>query len=52
MLQWINAERTVLVRCWPEDEGAPPEEMEVATREDPDAIWGPPVSVRLEADRG
>lgn len=40
---WVNAERTVLVRLW--DDGS----MEVATRSEPGATWGPPVEVREEA---
>lgn len=40
---WVNAERTVLVRLW--DNGS----MEVATRPDPGASWGPPVTVIEEA---
>lgn len=34
---WVNDDRTVLVRLW--DTGA----LEVATRPDRDAVWGPPV---------
>lgn len=40
---FVNEERTVLVRIWPD--GA----AEVATRPDSDAIWGPPTSVREDA---
>lgn len=36
---WVNEERTVFVRMWAS--GA----VEVATRETPDDIWGPPVSL-------
>jgi hypothetical protein len=36
---WINDERTVLVRLW--SDGT----MEVATREDPSYVWGPPTYV-------
>ena len=39
---WINSEQTVLVRVWQLNE-----QMEVMTREHPDAIWNPPV--RMEA---
>ena len=39
---WVDETRTVLVRAW--DDGI----MEVATREHPDAIWGPPVRLREE----
>ena len=46
MRQWINAERTVLVRTWASEDQ--PTWMEVATRPDSGAIWGPPVTVRLE----
>lgn len=50
MVQWVNAERTVLVRYWPKDDGGQtmPEAMEVATREDSDGIWSPPIKVTLE----
>lgn len=43
MTQWINEERTVLVRTWG-DLGT----LEVAVREDPGAVWGPPVIVVRE----
>lgn len=33
---WVNDERTVLVRQW--DDGR----VEVAMREEPDHVWGPP----------
>lgn len=36
---WLNDERTVLVRLWPDGQ------MEVSTRETPDHIWGPPILV-------
>lgn len=39
---WVNAERTLLVRLW--DSGR----IEVATREDSDATWGPPVYLTEE----
>jgi hypothetical protein len=42
-LLWVNAERTLLVRWWLNNT------MEVCTREHPDAIWGPPVPVVMEA---
>jgi hypothetical protein len=42
-LLWVNDERTVLVRWWPDNR------MEIATRTDPAAIWGPPVELRMEA---
>jgi hypothetical protein len=42
---WVNADRTVLVRCG--EDGT----MEVATRSDPGAIWGPPVVVVEEMAR-
>jgi hypothetical protein len=41
-LLWVNDERTVLVRWWPDNQ------MEVATRTDPGAIWGPPINVKQE----
>lgn len=42
MKLWVNEDRTVLVREY--DDGT----MEVATRDDADAIWGPPVRVARE----
>lgn len=39
---WVNDDRTVLVREWPDGS------MEVATRPDAAATWGPPVSVKPE----
>jgi hypothetical protein len=39
---WVNKERTVLVSWYPDNT------MTVATREHPDAIWGPPVEVEME----
>jgi hypothetical protein len=42
-LVWVNDERTVLVRWWPDNR------MEVCTRSDPHASWGPPVELRMEA---
>jgi hypothetical protein len=44
-LLWVNAERTVLVRWWLDNS------MEVCTRPEPDAIWGPPVKVEMQAER-
>ena len=41
--QWVNQDRTVLVRQY--DDG----QMEVATRPEPAATWGPPVQVILES---
>jgi hypothetical protein len=41
--RWVNADRTVLVSRYPDGT------MEVATREEPGAIWGPPVVVTMEA---
>jgi hypothetical protein len=38
----VNDERTVLVTVWPSGETT------VATREDPGAVWGPPVVVKEE----
>jgi hypothetical protein len=43
---FVNDEKTVLVRIW--GEGTPTVLAEVATREHPDAIWGPPVVVKEE----
>jgi hypothetical protein len=39
---WVNDERTVLVRLWASGE------LEVALRQEPDAIWGPPITVKPE----
>lgn len=39
---YVNAERTVLARVWSNGR------VEVATREDSDAIWGPPVYLERE----
>jgi hypothetical protein len=40
---WVNRDRTVLVRLW--DSG----KMEIATRPDPGAVWGPPMELTEEA---
>ena len=45
MKQWINDERTVLVRQY--DNGP----MEVATRPEPGATWSPPVTVHPDLVR-
>jgi hypothetical protein len=44
---FVNPERTVLVTIWP---GAANGEkvVEVATRDDPGAVWSPPVRVEEE----
>jgi hypothetical protein len=42
-LLWVNAERTILVRWWPDNR------LEVCTRADSDGIWGPPVPLKMEA---
>lgn len=42
MIQWVNKDRTVLVRMYKNGT------MEVATRPEAGAIWGPPVKVELE----
>lgn len=39
---WLNEDRTVLVRLWESGQ------MEVATRPDSGAVWGPPVSLSQE----
>jgi hypothetical protein len=41
---WVNTERTVLVRMWSSGE------VEVCVREDPGAVWGPPVRVAEEGE--
>lgn len=43
---YVNEERTVLVRVWPDVDGRPL--AEVATRPEPGATWGPPVYCRPE----
>jgi len=40
---YVNEERTILVRFWENGE------VETATREHPDDVWGPPI--RLIRDR-
>lgn len=40
---WVNEERTVLVMRYGDGR------MTVALRDHPDAIWGPPITVRPEA---
>ena len=37
---WMNEDRTVLVRLWGSGR------MHVATRDEPDAVWGPPVELK------
>ena len=44
MKQWLNPERTLLVRQWPDGT------MEVATRLDPACVWGPPITVEPDED--
>jgi hypothetical protein len=44
-LLWVNEDRTVLVR-WYSDNS-----MEVCTRDESGAIWGPPVKVEMEPAR-
>lgn len=39
---FVNLERTFLVRIWPSGT------MEVATRDEPGATWGPPVYLEEE----
>ena len=41
----VNEERTVLVRIW-DDHGS--EVVEVATRDHPGQVWGPPIAVKPE----
>ncbi len=43
---WVNVERTILVRLWASGR------MEVCTRRDPDAVWGPPVMMVQERGQG
>jgi hypothetical protein len=44
-LLWVNEDRTVLVRWWSDNS------VEVATRPDSHAIWGPPQKLEMEAQR-
>jgi hypothetical protein len=39
---FVNDERTILVRIWPDGQA------ETATREDPSHTWGPPVALSEE----
>jgi hypothetical protein len=41
-LLWVNDDGTILVRWWTDNR------MEIATRPDSDAVWGPPVELRME----
>jgi hypothetical protein len=41
---WVNAARLVLVRLW--EDGT----MEVAMREHPDHVWGPPIAMTPERE--
>jgi hypothetical protein len=41
-LLWVNADSTILVRWWPGGD------MEVSTRPDSHAIWGPPQELKME----
>lgn len=45
---WVSPERTVLITLWSASEESP-EQMTVATRSEPGATWGPPVTVVEEA---
>ena len=40
---WVNDDSTMLVRLWPDGS------MEVATRPEPGATWGPPTNLKEEA---
>lgn len=42
---WVNTDRTILVRQHPDGT------MDVATRPQPAATWGPPVTVHPEPTR-
>jgi hypothetical protein len=49
---WVNEDRTVLARWWPKRSADDPDDsVEVATRPDPHAIWGPPVELKMEVQR-
>lgn len=43
---WLNDEQTILVREWSDGQ------MEIATRPDQGATWGPPMKLREEQSRG
>lgn len=47
MKLWVNEDRTVLVREFEDGEDGT---MEVATRPEAGAIWGPPVMVKKEPE--
>lgn len=46
---WVNEDSTILVRWWPKRSADDPDDfLEVATRPDRNAIWGPPVELKPE----
>jgi hypothetical protein len=46
---FVNEDRTVMVRIWTADESdAPHGIVEVATREHPSGVWGPPKVLKEE----
>ena len=40
---WVNDQRTVLVHMWPDGH------VDVALRDDPSRIWGPPIDLTEES---
>ena len=45
---FVNRERTVMVTIWPAASPVTRDVVEVATREEPGDVWGPPVVVDEE----
>lgn len=50
MKQWVNTERTVMVVEYAHNEQE--DTLQVATRPEPGAIWGPPIIVKREHIHG
>lgn len=48
MVVWVNDERTVLVRTYQDNEMPRRRVLEVCTRPEPEAVWGPPITVKEE----
>lgn len=52
MRLWVSEDRTVLMRTYDETDGTGGETVvEVATRETPDGVWGPPRRLTEETSR-
>lgn len=53
---WINAEQTVMVEAFIDsglfDAMRLPDEVSVATRDDPRQTWGPPTELRIREREG